>query len=51
VPIIFFGAGIKKGESYEYITITQIAPTIAELIQVNQPNGCTSQPLNDKLKK
>ncbi|MFN7912838.1 MAG: alkaline phosphatase PafA [Bacteroidota bacterium] len=51
VPIIFFGAGIKKGESYEYTTITQIAPTIAELIQINQPNGCTSQPLNDKLKK
>lgn len=51
VPVIFFGSGIKKGESYEYITITQIAPTIAELIQINQPNGCTSQPLNDKIKK
>ncbi len=51
VPIIFYGWGIKKGESFEYTTITQIAPTIAELIQINQPNGCTSQPLNDKLKK
>ncbi len=47
VPVIFYGAGIKKGESLKYISITQIAPTVCELIKINQPNSCTSEPLND----
>lgn len=50
VPLIFFGKGIKKGSSFNYTTITQIAPTVCELIQVNQPNATTAQPLNDYFK-
>jgi len=50
VPVLFYGNGIKKGSSYNYISITQIAPTICELIQINQPNGCVSNPLNDFFK-
>lgn len=46
VPIIFYGGGIEKGSSLEYITITQIAPTIADLIKINYPNGCTYDPIN-----
>lgn len=46
VPVIFYGAGIAKGESLAYITITQIAPTISELLRINQPNACIAQPLN-----
>lgn len=50
VPVLFYGNGIKKGSSFNYINITQIAPTICELLQINQPNGCTSNPLNDFFK-
>ncbi len=50
VPVVFYGNGIKKGSSYNYITITQIAPTICELLKINQPNGCISNPLNDFFK-
>lgn len=50
VPVIFFGNGIKKGESLTYTTITQIAPTIAELLRINKPNSTTAQPLNDFFK-
>lgn len=50
VPVLFYGNGIKKGNSFNYITITQIAPTICELLQINQPNGCVSNPLNDFFK-
>jgi predicted AlkP superfamily pyrophosphatase or phosphodiesterase len=46
VPIIFYGKGIKKGVSFDYTSITQIAPTVCELIQINQPNSTTSEPLN-----
>jgi predicted AlkP superfamily pyrophosphatase or phosphodiesterase len=50
VPVLFYGNGIKKGSSFNYIGITQIAPTICELLQINQPNGCVSNPLNDFFK-
>lgn len=47
VPILFYGNGIKKGENYNYITITQIAPTVCELIKINQPNSTIAEPLNN----
>ena len=47
VPIIFYGNSIKKGNYFQYVSITQIAPTICELLQINQTNGCISDPLNE----
>jgi predicted AlkP superfamily pyrophosphatase or phosphodiesterase len=46
VPLIFYGAGIAKGSSLNYYTITQIAPTISDIIKINYPNGCTSDPID-----
>ncbi len=46
VPVLFYGQGIKPGASDEYITITQIAPTVCELLRINQPNATIAQPLN-----
>jgi len=51
VPIIFYGNGVKKGNNYKYITITQIAPTVCELLQINQTNSTIAEPLNDYLNK
>ena len=50
VPVIFYGTGIPKGESFKYISITQIAPTVCELLQINQPNSTIAEPLNDCFK-
>ncbi len=50
VPIIFYGKGIKKGNYFQYVSITQIAPTICDLLQINQTNGCISDPLNEFFK-
>jgi hypothetical protein len=38
---------VKKGNYFQYVSITQIAPTICELLQINQTNGCISDPLNE----
>lgn len=46
VPVIFYGHGIKTGMSFDYISITQIAPSVCELLEINQPNSTTSPPLN-----
>jgi predicted AlkP superfamily pyrophosphatase or phosphodiesterase len=39
VPAIFYGWHIKHGETHERKVITQIAPTIAQLIKIPFPNG------------
>lgn len=46
VPNLWFGAGIRKGRSSEEVYITDIAPTIALLLNVPFPNACTGKPLN-----
>jgi len=50
VPIIFYGYGIKKGRLKKYIEITDIAPTLANLLQVEFPNGNTGNIIEEALK-
>ena len=45
VPLLFFGKGIKHGETFEKTIITDIAPTISALLGISFPNGSTGQPL------
>jgi len=45
VPILFYGAGIKKGSSSLYHPITDIAPTLSVLLKIKFPSGCTGQPI------
>src|SRR6478609_5152114 len=49
VPILFYGAGVKKGSSSQYHTITDIAPTLSVLLKVKFPSGCTGQPVSELL--
>lgn len=45
VPALFYGYGIRKGSSVRYHPITDIAPTISELLKIKYPSGCTGQPV------
>ncbi len=45
IPIIFYGFGIKEGSSMRPVNITDIAPSISQLLKVSYPSGCTGQPL------
>ncbi len=49
VPILFYGAGIKKGSSTTYHSITDIAPTLSVLLKIKFPSGCTGQPVKELL--
>lgn len=51
VPMIFYGSGIKKGSSVKYHPVTDIAPTLSVLLNVNFPSGCTGQPIAELLEK
>lgn len=45
VPLLFFGKGIKHGETYQKTVIPDIAPTISALLGISFPNASTGQPL------
>lgn len=43
VPLLFFGHGIKKGQTLERTSISDIAPTIANLLNIIAPSGSIGQ--------
>ena len=45
VPLLFYGAGIKHGETTLKTVIPDIAPTISVLLDISFPNGSTGNPL------
>ena len=51
VPIIFYGNGIKKGASSKRYNITDIAPTISNLLKIEAPNGTNGFVIDEVLKK
>lgn len=50
VPLIFYGNGIKKGQSDNYYPIIDIAPTITSFLKIAQANGNTGKPIIEVLK-
>jgi len=45
VPLLFFGKGIKHGETYQKTVIPDIAPTLSALLGISFPNGATGDVL------
>ena len=48
-PLMFYGQGVKPGQSYKYYNIKDIAPTIAALLGIAQPNGTTGKVIGEAL--
>jgi predicted AlkP superfamily pyrophosphatase or phosphodiesterase len=49
VPVIFLGTGIKPGNYQRRIAVNDIAPTLAELLGVEQPAGSIGRVLSEML--
>nr|WP_231928780.1 alkaline phosphatase PafA [Formosa sp. Hel1_31_208] len=45
VPLLFFGKGIKHGETLKRTHVIDIAPTISALLGISFPNASIGQPL------
>ena len=45
IPLILYGWKIPKQEVNDKVFIVDIAPTIANLLKITQPNACIGQPL------
>lgn len=50
VPLLWYGVGIKKGATDREIMITDIAATLAQLLNMQAPSACTGKPIHDLLK-
>lgn len=48
VPLLWWGHSVKPGSSEETLTITQIAPTVSQILKVPVPNGCSSNSIDLK---
>lgn len=46
VPLIFHGWNVKQGSSTEEVVIPDIAATIALMLNIQFPNGCTGKPIS-----
>lgn len=49
IPLLWMGWGIKKGSSNRTIHMTDIAPTVAALLHIEEPNGCIGKPIEEVL--
>lgn len=45
IPFLLYGWNVKHGSSSEVTTISDIAPTICDMLHIQQPNGCIGRPL------
>ncbi|MCE9538675.1 MAG: alkaline phosphatase family protein, partial [Bacteroidetes bacterium] len=45
VPLIFYGWNIQYGSSAEHVYITDVAATLAMMLNIQFPNGCTGKPI------
>jgi len=48
--LLFYGKGIKKGNTFVRTEIPDIAPTISALLGIAFPNGTTGKPIVEVLK-
>ncbi len=50
VPLVWYGWKIKPGLNYSEIFITDIAPTLAALLKISEPNGCVGNVIEGLMK-
>ena len=51
IPLIFMGAGVKKGTSSKPYSMTDIAPTIAQILKIENPSGNIGNPISEAIDK
>ncbi|AYO57146.1 alkaline phosphatase family protein [Chryseobacterium sp. 6424] len=49
IPLIFMGAGVKQGQSSKPYHMTDIAPTLAQILKIENPSGSIGQPIAEVL--
>jgi hypothetical protein len=50
IPLLFYGWGIRKGSSNKENYMTDIAPTIAALLNIQMPSGSVGKVIEEVIK-
>ncbi len=50
IPLLWYGWGIKKGKTNRETYMTDVAPTLAALLKIQEPNGSTGNVITEILK-
>lgn len=50
IPLVWFGWNIKPGKTNREVYMTDIAPTIAAMLQIQMPNGCVGKVITEVVK-
>ncbi len=43
VPLLWYGWNVRHGETFEPVSITDIAPTLSAMLRIMEPNGTTGK--------
>ena len=46
VPLIFYGPGIRAGIYFQQITVNDVAPTLAAILEIETPSGSVGRILS-----
>ena len=47
IPLVWMGTGIRPGKTHRSVGMTDIAPTLAALLNIQQPSGCIGQVITE----
>ncbi len=50
IPLLWFGWKVKPGKSYREVYMTDIAPTLAAMLQIQMPNGNVGKVITELVK-
>jgi predicted AlkP superfamily pyrophosphatase or phosphodiesterase len=50
IPCVFFGWGVKPGKTNRETYMTDIAPTLAAMLQIQMPSGCVGKVITELIK-
>ena len=47
IPCLFYGWKVRHGETSRMVSITDIAPTVCQLLHIQQPDACTGEAITE----
>jgi len=50
IPLLFYGWKVEHGSTGREVHITDIAPTVTQMLHIQQPNACVGEPIVEVVK-
>ena len=47
IPLLFYGWNVNHGSTSREVHITDIAPTVTQMLHIQQPNACIGEPVTE----